>query len=65
MNVLNTVTVRQYSINPRSSNVEGVELRRRQTTLTWLESEVKNLVDSGDVLVFRSVKDDDQRSEQT
>ena len=60
MNVLNTATVRQYNIKPRSGNVEGAELHERQTILTWLESEVQNLVDSGDLLVFRSMENDDQ-----
>ena len=40
MNVLKTATVRQYNIKPRSSNVEGVELRGGKTILTWLESEM-------------------------
>jgi len=64
MNVLNTATVKQYNIKPRLSNVEGGLTSTRASILTWLEGEVQNLVDSGDVLVFWSVENDDQRSEQ-
>lgn len=60
MNTLNTATVRQYNIKPGSGNVEGVGLRWGQMMLTWLESEVENLVHSGDLLVFWGVENNDQ-----
>jgi len=65
INVLNTATVKQYNINPRSSNVEGAELHRGRAVLTWLEGEMQNFINSGDVLIFWGVENDDQRSEQT
>lgn len=62
---LNTATVKQYNIKPGSGLVEGGELGREQIVLTWLESEVQNLVDGGNILVFWGVENDDQGSEQT